>query len=145
MWVCSTCASRHCRTASTSSKRSSQKRRRRNKATDALSTSWPGSSWPSAPLALLGFYVVAARENSAFPGVFDALCAGMTGPESCVLILRSRPPGRAAERADDAIEEGLRDALIAEELEDACELARRHVGGHARILAQNDAEVAPFR
>src|SRR5215510_11190848 len=75
-------------------------------------------------------------------------CARFIGslPTACELKLaRSRPSGRTAERGDDAIEEGLRDTLIAQELEHACELARRHVGGHARVLTQYDAQVAPFR
>src|SRR5215813_1699070 len=52
-----------------------------------------------------------------------------------------RPSGGAGERADDALDEGLRHALIAHQLERARELAMRHVRGHARVLRQHGVEV----
>src|SRR5215470_621654 len=49
------------------------------------------------------------------------------------------------DRADQTVDIGLRDALVAHQLEQARKLARGHVRGHARVLGQDAVEVALAR
>src|SRR5215470_17169617 len=86
---------------------------------------------------------IGARSGPSISTWIGQPSASMTGINPP--IANSRPFHSARlERADRPLDEGLRHALVAHQLEDPRQFAGTHMRGHARIFGEHGTEIALF-